>query len=145
MEAAGIALVFLSLVVSALPRRKACLLALKRFYNPIEEAERFVIMFDVQTNIFQSHCRQLLKIFLLKDQRQRLDDIFGDFEDAAWKNTETEARLAQGLGDNYKTYKDIVSLIDRQLHCVHEHLEKLENSMEKEEMVSCIGSLSCSL
>ena len=121
MEAAGLALAFLPLLVSALSHRSKCLVALKRFRNPLDDAERFLIMFDVQANIFQSHCRQLLKLFLFKDQRQRLD---------------------KGLGDNHQTYQKIVGLIDQQLRNVHQDVQKLESTIVEEEVVSYSGHAS---
>ena len=129
MEAAGLAVAILPLIVSAAQHYKDCFRPFLKYKRFSKEADEFRMLFGVQKVIFRNQCGFLLQE--LVDHDAALAMLNG-----AQSNHRLERQLDELLGESKEPCAAIINAICDKLSNMKSESQQLETTIEQERQVS---------
>ncbi len=109
IEAAGLALAILPLILSAAKRYDSVLGPFLRYKRFAREAKRYSKELDVQRTIFRNECRNLLEEIVEHDAASNI------LTKETWLDSQLENELLQQLGESKQACVTIIEMIEERL------------------------------
>lgn len=139
IEAAGLALGVLPLLIAAAEHYDTCLRPIARFREFGTKARKLQTLLDIQRRIFRNHCRILLEGVIEHDVAVRMLDLVGH---SFWSDVGLAADLDKLLGQSKDACSEIIEIIESQLRHIEDESHDLETTIEQETTVSIDEALS---
>ena len=112
MEAVGVGLALLPLLISAAENYNNCVGPFSRYKSFATEAEKFVQKLDIQKIIFHNQCQILLESCIRGDVAATM---LNNPNHPSWRDPELNQQLIQLLGRSETAYADTINLISERL------------------------------
>ena len=112
MEAVGVVLALLPLLISAAENYNNCVGPFSRYKRFAKEAETFVQLLDVQRIIFRNECQILLESFIRGDVAA---SMLNNPNHPSWRDRELNRQLIELLDKSETACANIISLISGRL------------------------------
>ena len=110
MEAVGVVLAVLPLIISAAENYGRCFRPIERYFHFSSRVDRFRQRFEIQKTIFRNQCRILLEDIIEHDVAV---DMLNDRLHRNWKDTSIEQQLQLQLHSSKDACLSILEDIDR--------------------------------
>ena len=112
MEAVGVALALLPLLISAAENYNNCVGPFSRYKSFAKGAEKFVQLLDVQRIIFRNECQILLESFIGGDVATTM---LNNPNHPSWRDPELNRQLIQLLDKSETACANVINLINERL------------------------------
>ena len=117
MEAAGLTIALLPLLISAAENYNNCIGPFLRYKRFSKEAGQFIQLLDVQKVIFRNECEILLENFIEKDVAA---SMLSNSNHPTWHDPQLHQQLVQLLGESEEACANIINLISGRLREVEQ-------------------------
>ncbi|KAL6720531.1 hypothetical protein ACLMJK_002455 [Lecanora helva] len=130
VEAAGLALAVLPLLVATAEHYEQCLRPFERYKNFAKEVHRYQHRLALQKVIFRNQCRSLLEEVIDHDVVCSMLNARGNHP--SWSDRVLEGQLCQLLSDSKDVCIDTIELIAKDLQDIETESQDFENAIEKD-------------
>ncbi len=132
VEAAGLALAILPLIVSAAEHYEDCFRPFLRYKKFAKEADSFRELFNVQKTIFRNQCGFLLEEIVDHDAAL---SILNGASHPSQSDEELDRQLGRLLGDSKESCAAVIEAIQDKLSDIESESQQLGNGIEQERQV----------
>ena len=136
IEAAGLALAILPLILSAAKGYDNVLGPFLRYRRFAKEAKRYSKELDVQRTIFRNECRNLLEEIIEHDAASSMLELLTK---ETWSDSQLNDRLLEQLGESKQACVTIIELIEGRLQDIDGENNNLCAMVEQERQVRFIA------
>ena len=142
IEAAGLALGFIPLLISAAEHYNKCLRLWRRYQNFTKKADRFLKLLGVQKARFTNQCRILLQdINIEHDVASSMLDGQSGVDHPFWSDVELEEQLTRLLGESRGECINTIELIRDRLGDIDTESQDLATAIDQDPRVIDYGQV----
>lgn len=135
MEAAGLALAVLPVLMAAAQNYNRCLDPLRRYRRFAKEAQAYCKEIDVQRTIFRNECRNLLEEVVDHDTASGMLNTLAA-ENTVWVDKSLDDQLMRQLGESLTACLDVVGLLEEHLQAIAADSESFRLVVEEEKRLT---------
>ena len=132
VEAAGLALAILPVLLSAANHYNECLSPFLRYKKFTREAKRYCLELDIQRTIFRNQCRFLLENVTDHDAATAMLSLSAH---SGWSNRQLDCQLAKQLGDSMKACLAVIDMIKQHLQDIEEENQEFRAIVDEKKQV----------
>ena len=136
IEAAGLALAILPLILSATKNYNNALSPFLRYKRFAKETKTYSKELDVQRTLFRNECRNLLEKIIEHDAASSMLELLTR---ETWSDPQLERRLVEHLGDSTQACLTKIELIEEQLRNINAENSGFCSIVEQERQVRTIA------
>ena len=136
IEAAGLALAILPLILSATKNYNNALSPFLRYKRFAKETKTYSKELDVQRTLFRNECRNLLEKIIEHDAASSMLELLTR---ETWSDSQLERRLVEHLGDSTQACVMKIELIEEQLRDINAENSGFCSIVEQERQVRTIA------
>lgn len=133
IEAAGLALAFLPLLIAAVKHYDDCLRPFLDYKHFAKEADRYRQQLSVQKTIFRGHCLILLKQVVEHDAAS---SMLRAADNPAWSDGVLESQISQMLGESKEACITTVVMIEENLREIESENQGLWTAIDEDHQVT---------
>ena len=136
LEAAGLALAVLPLVLSATKSYNDVLGPFLRYKRFAKEVKRYSKELDIQRTIFRNECRNLLEKIIEHNAASSMLEVLTN---ETWSDRQLDYRLVEQLGESKQACVTKIGLIEEQLQDIESENKEFCAIVEQERQVRTIA------
>lgn len=133
MEAVGIALAIIPLLIATAEQYDNCFYPLVRYRKFASEVSRFLEQLKFQKIIFRTQCRIILEFVI---DRKDVARVLAAPTHSSPSNPDIETRLSEQLGESKEACVAIINLIDERLQDIEKESQDLEAVVKQDQTVT---------